>query len=135
MRNLVAILTLAIWGTCSLHCSVEAREIWPDSIQHGSSCPSSTQCPSEHAPDGESDSHCQDSLYTLSEGVAAVDASTPIDTDADSFHRLIALLNEALSRNAFFPGEASSHSEATSLHKLRDQSSGRLAAPIRGPAV
>lgn len=109
--------------------------MWPDSLHHSSSCPSSSSCPTDHSPEGESESQCQDALYTLSENLVVIDGPALVDKDADLFHRLIAILNEALSRDAFSPGEPPSHSEATSLHKLRDQSSGRLAAPIRGPAV
>ncbi|MAS95051.1 MAG: hypothetical protein CMO55_17790 [Verrucomicrobiales bacterium] len=135
MRSLIAILTLAIWGTCSLHCSVEAREMWPDSLHHSSSCPSSSSCPTDHSPDGESESQCQDALYTLSENLVAVDAPALIDFDADSFFSLVRLLNEALNRDASSPGDPTSRLEADLFHKLRDQSSGRLAAPIRGPSV
>ena len=127
-------LILVIWGTCSLHCSVEALEMHPDSAHLSPSCPSST-CPTDQSPDGDTESRCQDALYTLSEKVVSVDVPTPLDTDADSFHRLIGILNEAFDRDVFTPGDPSSRSEAVFLHKLRDQSSGRLAAPIRGPSA
>ena len=94
-----------------------------------------TPCPGDHAPEDAPDANCQDSLYTLSEKVLQLDIPAPLDVDADTFLRLVGLLNEESDRGAFASGDSLSRSEAISPHKLRDQSSGRLAAPIRGPSA
>jgi len=134
VKNLVAMLTLLIWGACSLHCSVEAHEVWPDG-SIGAVCISTHSCPGDHAPDEIPDSQCQDAFFTLSGKSIQLEAPTPIDPDADSFLRLAGRLIEEFDRNAFVPSDSLSHSEANLVHKFRDQSSGRVAAPIRGPSA
>ncbi len=109
--------------------------MWSVSIQHGSSCQAFTSCPTDDTPDDEPRLSCADTLYTFSENLLAVDAPAPINADADSLRSLVRLLNEALNRDAFFVGDPPSRSETDFLHKQPGQSSGRIAAPIRGPSV
>lgn len=95
----------------------------------------STTCPGDQAPEEESDPRCRDAVYIFSGKSIELDVPAPLDTDADSFERRVGLLNEEYDRGALALVDSPSRSEAFFLHKLRDQSSGRLAAPIRGPAA